>query len=89
VKTINYCYLEDEQRWLGNLPDYPDYWEEGESFESLHSNLSHLDFDLTVFNVLKDKKAARPSLKWNYNFNTRFITFSLVIASVSENACRL
>jgi hypothetical protein len=58
VKTINYCYLEDEQRWLGYLPDYPDYWEEAESFDSLHSNLYRLHFDLTVFNVLKDKKAA-------------------------------
>jgi hypothetical protein len=58
MKTINYCYLEDEQRWLGNLQDHPDYWEEGESFEGLHSNLSHLDFDFAVFNVLKDKKAA-------------------------------
>jgi hypothetical protein len=43
---------------LGNLQDHPDYWEEAESFDSLHSNLYRLHFDLTVFNVLKDKKAA-------------------------------
>jgi len=58
VKVINYYYLEDEQQWLGYLQDQPDYWEEAESFDSLHSNLSRLDFDLTVLNALKGKKAA-------------------------------
>jgi hypothetical protein len=58
VKTINYCYLEDEQRWLGNLQDHPDYWEEAESFDSLQSNLSHLDFDFTFLKALRGNKAA-------------------------------
>ncbi|WHZ29415.1 MAG: hypothetical protein OJF51_004217 [Nitrospira sp.] len=56
MKTINYYYLEHERQWLGYLQDYPDYWEEGESFESLHSNLSHLHFDLTLLNAIKDDK---------------------------------
>ncbi len=58
MKTINYYYLEDEQRWLGNLQDHPDYWEEAESFENLQINLSHLHFDFTVMKALKGKKAA-------------------------------
>jgi hypothetical protein len=55
VKAINYYYLEEEGQWLGYLQDYPDYWEEGESFESLHSNLSCLHFDLTLLNAIDDK----------------------------------
>jgi len=31
----------------------PDYWEETESFESLHSNLSYLNFDLTLLKAIK------------------------------------
>lgn len=58
MKAINYYYLEDEQQWLGYLQDYPDYWEEGESFERLHSNLAYLNFDLTLLNTLKGSKAA-------------------------------
>ncbi|MDF0674822.1 MAG: hypothetical protein P0120_10875 [Nitrospira sp.] len=58
MKVINYYYLEDERQWLGYLQDHPDYWEEAESFESLHSNLSHLNFDLTLVRALKGSKAA-------------------------------
>lgn len=58
MKAINYYYLEDERQWLGYLKDYPDYWEEAESFESLQANLSSLHFDLTVMNALKNCKAA-------------------------------
>ncbi|BFU91895.1 MAG: hypothetical protein NTAFB01_30820 [Nitrospira sp.] len=58
MKAINYYYLEDERQWLGYLQDHPDYWEEAESFDTLHSNLSSLNFDLTVLNALKGRKAA-------------------------------
>jgi predicted RNase H-like HicB family nuclease len=53
VKTFNYYYLEEEQQWLGYLPDYPDYWEEAESFEQLQTNLCHLHFDFTLLKALK------------------------------------
>ncbi|MBS0182058.1 MAG: hypothetical protein JSS39_06615 [Nitrospira sp.] len=58
MKTINFYYLEDERQWLGYLRDHPDYWEEAESFDTLHSNLSSLNFDLTLLNALKGRKAA-------------------------------
>jgi hypothetical protein len=58
MKAINYYYLEDERQWLGYLQAHPDYWEEAESFDSLQSNLSDLNFDLTVLNALKGRKAA-------------------------------
>ena len=58
MKAINYYYLENEGQWLGYLQDYPDYWEEAESFDSLQSQLSCLHFDLTVMNALNGRKAA-------------------------------
>ena len=58
MKMISYYYLEDEQQWLGYLQDHPDYWEEAESFESLHSSLSYLNFDLALLHALKGGKAA-------------------------------
>lgn len=58
MNAINYYYLENEQQWLGYLQDHPDYWEEAESFESLPSNLSYLNFDLSLLSTLKDRKAA-------------------------------
>ncbi len=58
MKAINYYYLENERQWLGYLKDDLDYWEEAESFASLHSNLSHLNFDLTLVRALKGSKAA-------------------------------
>ena len=53
MKTINYFYLEDERQWLGYLQDFPDYWEEGESFERLQTKLSLLHFDFTLLKALK------------------------------------
>ena len=41
---------------VGYRQDHPDYWEEAESFDTLHSNLSSLNFDLTVLNALKGRK---------------------------------
>ena len=58
MKAINYYFLENEGQWLGYLQDYPDYWEEAESFDSLQSHLSCLHFDLTVMKALQDRKAA-------------------------------
>lgn len=58
MKAINYYYLEHERQWLGYLQDYPDYWEEAESFERLRSKLSDLHFDFTVMRALKVGKTA-------------------------------
>ena len=58
MKAINYYYLEEEGQWLGYLQDYPDYEKEAESFESLHSNLSHLNFDFTRHKDLKHDTVA-------------------------------
>jgi hypothetical protein len=58
VKAINYYFLEDERQWLGYLQDHPDYWEEAESFESLHSNLSAMSFYITLQKALQGDKAA-------------------------------
>ncbi len=58
MKAISFYYMDEEQQWLGSPQDYPDYWEEADSFDSLQSSLSCLHFDLTVMNALKGRKAA-------------------------------
>ncbi len=58
MKAVNFFYLDEEQQWLGYLRDHPDYWKEAASFEQLRSNLSYLDFDLTLIKALNDGKAA-------------------------------
>jgi hypothetical protein len=42
-----YVYWQDEDRWLGYLEEYPDYWTQGESEEELRLNLVDIFKDLT------------------------------------------
>jgi hypothetical protein len=46
--------LEDEERWLGCLRKYPDFWAEGNSFAELQFNLRRLFFNLSLIEALKD-----------------------------------
>jgi hypothetical protein len=54
VQEVNYHFLEDEERWLGCLRKYPDFWAEGHSFADLQFNLRKLFFDLSLMEALKD-----------------------------------
>ena len=54
IQEVDYHFLEDEERWLGCLRKYPDFWAEGNSFADLQSNLRKLLFDLSLMESLKD-----------------------------------
>lgn len=60
MRAIRYCYMEDEQQWLGYLPKFPEHWVQGETFETLQLNLYRLNFDLTLMDALR--KASELSL---------------------------
>ncbi len=40
-------YWQEEDRWLGYLEEYPDYWTQGESEEGLRNNLIDIYKDLS------------------------------------------
>ena len=54
IQEVNYYFLEDEERWLGCLRRYPDFWAEGNSFAELEYNLRRLFFTLSLAEALKD-----------------------------------
>ncbi|OQW36765.1 MAG: hypothetical protein A4E19_21295 [Nitrospira sp. SG-bin1] len=47
MESIKYIYWQDENRRLGYLQDYPDYWTQGKSLEDLQAHLRALYLDLT------------------------------------------
>ena len=53
MKAIKCFYLDDEKQWLGYLPNFPDHWAQGETFEALQANLYRLNFDLTLVEALR------------------------------------
>jgi predicted RNase H-like HicB family nuclease len=53
MKAIKYFYLDNEKQWLGYLPNFPDHWAQGETFEALQANLYRLNFDLTLLEALR------------------------------------
>ena len=54
IQEVNSHFLEDEERWLGCLRKYPDFWAEGRSFAELEYNLRRLFFTLSLAEALKD-----------------------------------
>ncbi|MDK2741390.1 MAG: hypothetical protein H8K03_14310 [Nitrospira sp.] len=52
MQAIKYFYLENEKQWLAYLPNFPDHWVQGETFEALQVNLYRLNFDLTLLEAL-------------------------------------
>lgn len=53
MRAIKYCYLDNEKQWLGYLPNLPEHWAQGETFEALQLNLYRLNFDLTLLEALR------------------------------------
>ncbi|MEK9142907.1 MAG: type II toxin-antitoxin system HicB family antitoxin [Nitrospirota bacterium] len=53
MQAIKYFYLDNEKQWLGYLPNFPDHWAQGETFEALQLNLCRLNFDLTLLEALR------------------------------------
>ena len=56
IQEVNYHFLGDEERWLGCLCKYPDFWAEGHSFAELEYNLRRLFFTLSLAEALKDRR---------------------------------
>ncbi|NJR51126.1 MAG: type II toxin-antitoxin system HicB family antitoxin [Leptolyngbyaceae cyanobacterium CSU_1_3] len=42
-----YVYWRDDDMWLGYLEEYPDYWTQGETEDTLRENLLDLYSELT------------------------------------------
>jgi hypothetical protein len=53
MQVIKCLYLDNEKQWLGYLPNFPDHWAHGETFEALRLNLYRLNFDLTLLEALR------------------------------------
>jgi predicted RNase H-like HicB family nuclease len=46
MQTVKYVYWQDQDKWLGYLAEFPDYWTQGESEEDLIEHLKDLFKDL-------------------------------------------
>lgn len=53
-----YIFWKDENRWLGYLEEYPDYWTQGETEEDLKANLLDIYKDLTGGAIQNIRKVA-------------------------------
>lgn len=53
-----YIFWKDENRWLGYLEEYPDYWTQGETEEDLKANLLGIYKDLTGGAIQNIRKVA-------------------------------
>jgi hypothetical protein len=47
VKTLNFTYWQDDDAWLGNLGEFPDYLTQGGSFAELKERPAVLYLDLS------------------------------------------
>ena len=63
MESTKYIYWQDKDQWLGYLPDYPDYWTQGESREELQSNLRDLYVDLTSGEIPGVRQLAELTLR--------------------------
>jgi predicted RNase H-like HicB family nuclease len=46
MPKVKFVYWQEEGAWLGYLPDYPDYWTQGETLDDLKEHLTDLYQDL-------------------------------------------
>ncbi|MEW6141370.1 MAG: type II toxin-antitoxin system HicB family antitoxin [Thermodesulfobacteriota bacterium] len=47
MKTVRYIYWQDEEMWLGDIEEFPDYMTQGETLEELQENLRDIYNDLS------------------------------------------
>ena len=47
MRTTKMVYWQEDERWLGYLEEFPDYWTQGETLEDLEEHLRDLHADLT------------------------------------------
>ena len=58
MEKRRYIYWQDNNRWLGYLEEYPDYWTQGETQESLEKSLIDIYRGLTSGTVPNVRKIA-------------------------------
>ena len=46
MQMVKYVHWQEDDAWLGNLQDYPDYWTQGETLDDLIDHLRDLYLDL-------------------------------------------
>jgi predicted RNase H-like HicB family nuclease len=51
MQTIKFVYWEDDDRFLGYLQDYPDYWTQGESLDDLKIHLKDIYDDIVGWRI--------------------------------------
>lgn len=47
METTKFVYFQEDDKWIGWLEEYPDYWSQGVSLEELKENLKDIHSDLT------------------------------------------
>jgi len=47
MQTVKYAYWEEDGAWLGYLQDFPEYWTQGETLDTLKEHLRDLYADLS------------------------------------------
>jgi hypothetical protein len=60
MQTVKFVYWQEGEFWLGYLPDFPDYWTQGETLEDLKEHLADLYRDLTSAR----SSASERSMNW-------------------------
>ncbi len=45
--TTKMVYWQEDERWLGYLEEFPDYWTQGKTLDDLEEHLRDLHMDLT------------------------------------------
>ncbi|GBE28509.1 hypothetical protein BMS3Bbin03_02448 [bacterium BMS3Bbin03] len=58
MKKIKFVFWKDQDKWLGYLEEYPDYWTEGDTLEELKENLKDIYKDLTGGHIPYARKVA-------------------------------
>ena len=63
MKTAKFVYWQEDGVWIGYLPDYPDYWTQGETFADLKEHRRDLHRDLSVGVVSGTRKVEDSSCR--------------------------
>lgn len=58
MEKRKYIYWQEDDKWIGYLEEYPDYWTQGESIEELKENLRDIYAGLTSGTIPCVRKVA-------------------------------
>ncbi len=58
MKTAKFIFWQDGEKWLGYLPEYPDYMTQGDDLKELKANLKDIYLDLMSGEIPSVRKVA-------------------------------